>query len=155
VPRPISLDCITVPVGRRSGRNASELVPGAEDDRMILPKRSRLHGGADEGEGEGACGSITPQVSPHTNCRRHDPRRHALPYRRLKKPFSPTTSGIALRRLAFYFSKRIERQEEWMGVIRYSPTADVELQGVSREAGSSASPKWLLLHGSRAQAPVP
>ena len=55
VQRPISLNCITVPVGRPLWKDVPSWFLVAEDDRMIVPCDAALHGGADEGEDKGAC----------------------------------------------------------------------------------------------------
>ena len=64
VQRPISLNCITVPVGRPLWKDIPSWFLLAEDDRMIVPCDAALHGGADEGEDKGACLSITRPASP-------------------------------------------------------------------------------------------
>src|SRR6266513_4324190 len=61
VQRPIALNCIAVPVGRPLWKDIPSWFLVAEDDRMIVPENATVHGGADEGEHQGACRRSCPQ----------------------------------------------------------------------------------------------
>ena len=64
VQRPISPACITVPVERPLWKDRAELVPGRGRGPHDPAGDAALHGGADEGEGEGACGRSHAASSP-------------------------------------------------------------------------------------------
>ena len=85
VQRPISLNCITVPVGRPLWKDIPSWFLVAEDDRMIVPETQRYHGGADEGEDQGACRRSHAQRHRSSGRRRHYPRRNPLRNRQLKQ----------------------------------------------------------------------
>ena len=84
VQRPISLDCITVPVGRPLWKDVPSWFLVAEDDRMIVPNAA-VHGGADEGEDKAACCRSHAQRHRSKGCRRHYRRRNPLHNRQLKQ----------------------------------------------------------------------
>jgi pimeloyl-ACP methyl ester carboxylesterase len=69
VQRPISLGCITVPVGRPLWKDIPSWFSGCRkrpDDRA---RNAPVHGGADEGEDKGACRRSHTQHHRSKNCR--------------------------------------------------------------------------------------
>ena len=93
VQRPIAIDCITVPVGRPLWKDIPELVSGCRrrpDDRARNPA---VHGGADEGDDQGACGGSHPHRHRAKSRRRHHSRRSPVDQRQLKQAYEAATDG--------------------------------------------------------------
>ena len=85
VQRPISLSCITVPVGRPLWKDIPSWFLVAEDDRMIVPETQRYMAAAHEGDDKGACCRSHAQRHRSDGCCGHYPRRNPLRNRQLRR----------------------------------------------------------------------
>ena len=104
VQRPISLNCITVPVGRPLWKDIPSWFLVAEDDRMIVPETQRYMAERMKAKIKAHAVDHTPSVTAPTSCRRHYPRRNPLRNRQLKQ-------ALATLQLAGYRASHDNRSD--------------------------------------------
>ena len=84
VQRPISINCITVPVGRPLWKDIPSWFLVAEDDRMIVPETQRYMAERMKAKIKGACRRSHAQRHRASDRRRHYPRCNPLGNRQLR-----------------------------------------------------------------------